>query len=93
MAKRKDKEVTLFKPEWGFHNFMVTAAHRYSLGRRTYAVSLCVDWLMKYWDEIDHNSKRLIVSETREAIDRGCAGDSCDIECWEGLLKFVEGKK
>lgn len=83
MNKRDYKQ---FKPEWGFQNLMVVAAFRYCLGRRTYIVSACVDWLLKYWNEIDENTKKLILEETKTAIERGYAGDSCDIQCWEKLV-------
>ncbi len=76
-----------FKPEWGFKNLMMIAAFRYCLGRKTYIVSACVDWLLQYWNEIDDQTKKLILEEIEEAIEKGCAGDRCDIDCWERVLE------
>ena len=75
---------------WGTHHIMVTAAHRYCLGRRTYIVGLCVDWLLQNWDRIEPNTKILIRDETKEAIDQGNAGELCDIDEWRRLLKMTE---
>lgn len=77
-----------FKPEWGFQNLMVLAAFRYCLGRRTYIVGSCVDWLIKYWQEIDAYTKIMIIQETEEALQKGVAGDSCDVDDWKALLDF-----
>ena len=76
----------VYKPEWGFHNLMVLAAFRYCLGRRTYIVGSCVDWLIQYWDEIDQNTKRIILQETKECLDRKEAGDACDVVRWQQLV-------
>jgi hypothetical protein len=73
---------------WGPHNLMVTAAHRYCLGRRTYIVSVCVNWLKSNWDKFDKNTKKMIVEETQEALERDLAGDSCDIREWEQIINL-----
>lgn len=75
-----------FKPEWGRHNIMVIAAFRYCLGRRTYIVSDCVDWLIAYWDEIDKNTKQIILEEIKEAFLKDHVGDECDAEDWKRVL-------
>jgi hypothetical protein len=82
-----------FKPEWGFQNLMVIAAFRYCLGRRTYIVGSCVDWLKSYWDELDENSKIIIIREIQECLFHKLGGDECDVSDWESLLKFAEEKK
>lgn len=82
-----------YKPEWGFHNLMVLAAFRYCLGRRTYIVSSCVDWLIQYWSEIDENTKKIITEEVYDALVDKNAGDSCDVEDWERLMKFTHSKE
>lgn len=88
-----DNHITCYKPEWGFHNLMVLAAFRYCLGRRTYIVSSCVDWLIKYWDAIDQNTKNIILKETQEAIEKEWAGDKCDERNWKQLMKHAIQKK
>lgn len=71
---------------WGYHDLMVTASHRYCLGRRTYIVSACVSWLIQNWDLFQKNTRNLIVKETKEALDNGWAGDSCDIDMWNKIV-------
>ena len=81
-----------YKREWGFHNLMVLAAFRYCLGRRSYIVGSCVYWLMEWWDEIDQNTKMLILEETQDAINKNHAGDKCDTDDWQKLLKYAAHK-
>lgn len=79
---------------WGHHDLMVTAAHRYCLGRRTYIVSQCVEWLMHNWEKFEDTTKKLIIEETQEALERNNAGDACDIDQWQSLIKFhLKNKK
>ncbi len=77
-----------YKPEWGFHNLMVVACFRYCLGRRSYIVSNCVEFLTDYWGEFDKTSK-----ETKEALEKGHAGDKCDEDRWKQLLAHVSSTK
>ncbi len=86
---RDDYKDDWWKPEWGFHNLMVIAAFRYCLGRRSYIVSSCVDWLIQWWDQFHENDRKIILEETRDAINKGYAGDACDIDSWERLLRHA----
>lgn len=74
----------------GPHHIMVTAAHRYCLGRRTYIVGICVSWLLTNWDKIEEQTRKRIREETQEAIDKQNAGDACDIDEWNKLLKLTQ---
>lgn len=76
-----------YKPEWGYHNLMVLAAFRYCLGRQSYIVGSCVSWLIEYWEEIDPNTKKIILEETIDCLNKGLAGDNCDVEQWKKLVK------
>lgn len=80
----------MYKKEWGHHNFLVLCAFRYCLGRRTYIVSTCVDFLLANWDQLDNNTKTLILGETVDALDKGNAGDQCDIDCWNKLVMSAD---
>lgn len=73
---------------WGMNDLMVTAAHRYCLGRRSYIVSECVDWLIKNWGLFHVETKKRIIVETQEAIEKGFAGDGCDVEQWQRLIQI-----
>jgi hypothetical protein len=75
------------KPEWGRSNLMVLAAFRYCLGRRTYIVSDCVEWLLEWWDDIDETTQEFIVKEIQDAIAREAAGDECDVRCWHTIVR------
>ena len=42
---------------------MVTCALRYSLGRMTYVPGAVQDWIRTYWDDLDSNTKFVIVRD------------------------------
>lgn len=54
---------------------------RYCLGRRTYAVNDCVEYLHSYWQELIHK-------EINEAIDRNDAGADFDVRNWRKVLEL-----
>jgi len=79
---------------WGYGQLMVIAAFRYCLGRQTYIVSACADWLVEQWDNFDFTTKSVIRRELEEAFaahddavkrDSGYKplGASCDVREWE----------
>ena len=79
---------------WGWEDLMVIAAFRYCLGRMTYIVGVCADWLVDKWPELPPHSRALIRTELERAFvqddeDRA-TGDSfkalgwdCDRAEWE----------
>ena len=68
---------------------MVTAAHRYCLGRRSYIVGACIDWLRAYWADFEPNTRNVIVRDTLEALADDLAGDACDKAGWEGFAAWA----
>lgn len=68
---------------------MMFAAFRYCLGRRTYIVSTCVEWIRQHWDQIEPTSQMQIGDEIRDAINNGYAGMGMDVADWELLLERV----
>ena len=67
--------------------FVIIAAFRYSLGRRTYAVRIMTEFLKKNWANIPKTDRDLIQREIDEAIEKGCAGSPLiDVPEWEGVL-------
>lgn len=42
---------------------MVTCALRYALGRMTYVPGAIQDWIRNYWDDLDSNTKFVIVRD------------------------------
>ena len=65
--KEQDKKLTtasVFETgpssAWGRDEMMVVAAFRYCLGRRSYVVSDCVDWLIAHWEDFEKSTKDVI---------------------------------
>lgn len=56
--------------DYGRHNLMVLAAFRYCLGRRSYIVSDCVEWLIRIWPMLDFQSRELIRKELEEEFTK-----------------------
>lgn len=82
---------------WGTNDLMVMAAFRYCLGRMTYIVSDCCDWLIAQWPVIKQSAKDIIKKELEEVFKEDDAlranpqsgysykplGHNCDREQWE----------
>ena len=45
---------------WGSCELMVLAAFRYCLGRQTYIVNACADWLIDVWPILTHQNRGVI---------------------------------
>lgn len=78
------------KSHYGHKQLMITAAHRYCLGRSSYIVSECCEWLMRIWHKIEPEVRERIICETREAIALGLADHKCDVENWNELLAWAK---
>lgn len=65
---------------------MIFYAFRYCLGRQTYSVGMCVDYLLKHWEELDVKHQEMIKTEIAQAIEKGEAGHRMDVEQWARLL-------
>ena len=78
----------MIKLETDLEQFVVVAAFRYALGRRSYAVSLISHWLIKNWNEIHKSDQDLIKKEIQYAIDHDSAGTDMDIEEWRKVLSL-----
>lgn len=46
--------------KWGRGELMVLAATRYCLGRQSYIVGDCADWLIEQWPNISENMRDLL---------------------------------
>lgn len=79
---------------WGWQALMPIAAHRYCLGRMTYIVGACADWLVEQWPALPENARQIIQRDTEEAFARDdearAIGDQhkplgydCDRRDWE----------
>lgn len=68
---------------------MVMAAHRYCLGRQTYIVGSCIEWLRLWWPKFDRNTRNVIVRDTVEALQDNCAGSECDARDWKAFAEWA----
>ena len=64
---------------------MVMAAHRYCLGRSSYIVGSCVDWLIAHKSKFEQNTINVILRDTIDALISSRAGMSCDVDSWTHL--------
>lgn len=71
---------------------MVVAAHRYCLGRQSYIVGSCRDWLKSWWNHFERNTKRVIVRDTIEAIQEDSAGSDYDKADWLAFSYWAYGQ-
>lgn len=84
----------MYNDVWGWNQLMVISAFRYCLGRQTYIVGTCADWLILQWDNFTNETKDLIKRELEEAFtahnaavcsksDYRPLGAPCDVREWE----------
>jgi hypothetical protein len=89
---------------WGRDDMMALAAARYCLGRSTYIVGDCVEWLIDQWPNFGDSIKRTILRDVLEAKKRDdedrldgrehkALGHDCDRAEWERFLKFAAEKR
>jgi hypothetical protein len=71
---------------------MATAAFRYCLGRQSYIVGTCIEWIKDIWTQLDSNSQFVILRDTIEALQRDKAGADIDKVGWHGLAKWMWAK-
>lgn len=53
----------------GSDNLMIIAAVRYCLGRMTYIVSDCADWLIHIWPALDERTRKVIQRDIEHAFE------------------------
>ena len=78
-----------FAKTYGRDGLMIIGAVRYCLGRRTYIVSDCADWIIANWAEWPDSVKSIIKRDVEEEFRRDAEnpewnvlGDDCDSEQW-----------
>ena len=83
----------------GRGDLMIVAAVRYCLGRMTYIVSDCADWLIHIWPTIDPKTQGIIRRDIEEAFARDdeyresgqeykALGHDCDRAQWLRVRKL-----
>ena len=82
------------KPDYGFNDLMIVAAVRYCLGRRTYIVGACAEWMLRNWSKWPENVRQVLQRDIEEEFVRDDdarkhnerykpLGDDCDRADWE----------
>lgn len=61
---------------WGRSDLMAIAAVRYCMGRSSYIVGDCADWLVATWTKLEPSARAVIKRDLAEEIQR-------DDEAWE----------
>lgn len=67
---------------------LLLQSFRYCLERRSYAVSGFVPVLTKYWHILPSAWQKQVQRDIQDAMDKGWAGDSCDVSEWQNILKL-----
>ena len=67
---------------------MAMAAHRYCLGRMTYIVGACCEWIVDTWPQFEPNTRHVILRDTIVEIMDDNAGMSFDKEEWIKIVRF-----
>jgi hypothetical protein len=88
-----------FEKTYGRSGLMIIAAVRYCIGRRTYIVSDCADWILANWGDWPENVKTIIQRDLEGEFDRDAQvpnwkplGADCDKREWEKVRKLWEKK-
>ena len=55
---------------WGRGDLMAIAAVRYCLGRQTYIVGDCADWLIAVWTRLSESARKTIQRDVDEEFAR-----------------------
>lgn len=83
-------------------HLMVIAATRYCIGRMTYVVNDCADWLIKIWPMLSQKTTSIIQRDIEEAFKRDdedresgrlykALGNDCDRQDWERVRALWGG--
>jgi hypothetical protein len=67
---------------WGFNEIMVAAAVRYCLGRRTYIVHSCADWLIGQWAGFSAHTRELVQRDIEEEFTQDDASRAEPTDNW-----------
>lgn len=62
---------------------LVGWAFRYGLGRRSYAVGMIADAVIRHRRHLEPQTRDRLIAEIDEAIARGEAGMDCDVRNWQ----------
>lgn len=67
---------------------MAVCAFRYCLGRQSYVVSTCIEWLREHWSSLPRTQQRVILRDIVEALMDGQVGGDMDDRAWRDFFKW-----
>jgi hypothetical protein len=67
---------------------MVTCALRYCLGRKSYVVGSCIEFIKQVWDQLPKSSQGVITRDILEAFVDGNVGSDYDSDAWRSLVRW-----
>lgn len=80
--------------------FLVIGAVRYARGRATYVVKETVDWVIKHWDDLSDNTRRVIARDVqeecrhrRDTYHQRTTLTRIDDPDWQRLLNHIKESK
>lgn len=84
---------------WGEGQTMAMAAVRYCIGRKSYIVSDCTNWLIAHWDDFTDDTKKIIERDIEKEVEKDNAarlagspyrplGMDCDRAEWEKVREL-----
>ena len=81
-----------------FNNDIVVYAFRYCLGRYTYAVGICIEFIINNWSVLQQKTKVLIHKEIKEHKDPitnpyHTLEHKCDSDGWDKVLALPINSK
>lgn len=72
---------------------MAIAAHRYCLGRQSYIVGACLDWLRATWGQLTRKTQLVILRDTIDALINDRAGSpTIDAPLWKRFAEWAWGE-
>lgn len=80
-----------YKPLYfNMNSEIIFYAFRYALGRKTYAVSDVVSYIIEHWHEINIRERSAMKKEIEKAIYSDHAGMDIDVEEWKKILELQD---
>lgn len=67
---------------------LLITSFRYCLGRTTGIAADCSNRLIEHWNNINPDFQAQIQRDIKRDIKYNLAGDQCDVESWERVLKL-----
>lgn len=71
---------------------MAMAAHRYCMGRMSYIVGSCMEWIRGTWEQLEPNTQNVMLRDTLEWLARNDDGkhrEMCYPDEWADCARWM----